>query len=319
MKKNTSVPHDAAFKAFLTHPDTAREFIELHLPPALRDLCDLRTLKLESGSFVEESLNAFYSDVLYSLKTASGEGYIHVLIEHQSTPDRHMAFRLMRYAVAAMQRHLDAGHHKLPLVIPVLFYTGRRTPYPYGTNWLDDFDDPQLAERLYSEAFPLVDVTVIPDDDIMHHRSLAALTLLQKHIHRRNLADLQDRLAATLVSGCLTGQQLSSLINYLLLAGEVDDAEAFVRNLARKMPLYEDQLMTIAEQLEQKGLEQGLKKGLEQGLEKGLEKGLKKGLETGRQEGKREVARNLILKGMEMQLVKELTGLSDHDLAQISH
>lgn len=85
------------------------------------------------------------------------------------------------------------------------------------------------------------------------------------------------------------------------------DAEAFVRNLARKMPLYEDQLMTIAEQLEQKGLEQGLKKGLEQGLE------------TGRQEGKREVARNLILKGMEMQLVKELTGLSDHDLAQISH
>lgn len=81
------------------------------------------------------------------------------------------------------------------------------------------------------------------------------------------------------------------------------DAEAFVRNLARKMPLYEDQLMTIAEQLEQKGLEQGLKKGLE----------------TGRQEGKREVARNLILKGMEMQLVKELTGLSDHDLAQISH
>jgi len=69
--------------------------------------------------------------------------------------------------------------------------------------------------------------------------------------------------------------------------------------------------MTIAEQLEQKGLEQGLKKGLEQGLEQGLE--------TGRQEGKREVARNLILKGMEMQLVKELTGLSDHDLAQISH
>ncbi|WP_422388024.1 Rpn family recombination-promoting nuclease/putative transposase [Erwinia aphidicola] len=30
----------------MTHPDTAREFIELHLPPALRDLCDLMTLKL---------------------------------------------------------------------------------------------------------------------------------------------------------------------------------------------------------------------------------------------------------------------------------
>ncbi len=39
-----------------------------------------------------------------------------------------MAFRLMRYAIAAMQRHLDAGHDRLPLVIPVLFYHGLVTP-----------------------------------------------------------------------------------------------------------------------------------------------------------------------------------------------
>ncbi len=38
--------------------------------------------------------------------------------EHQSSADRHMAFRLMRYAIAAMQRHLDKGHTQLPLVIP---------------------------------------------------------------------------------------------------------------------------------------------------------------------------------------------------------
>nr|WP_176400582.1 Rpn family recombination-promoting nuclease/putative transposase [Enterobacter kobei] len=31
------------------------------------------------------------------------------------------AFRLMRYAVAAMQRQLEAGHSTLTLVIPVLF------------------------------------------------------------------------------------------------------------------------------------------------------------------------------------------------------
>ena len=54
---------------------------------------------------------------MYSLKTTAGDGYIYALIEHQSTPDRHMAFRLMRYAIAAMQRHLDAGHDRLPLVI----------------------------------------------------------------------------------------------------------------------------------------------------------------------------------------------------------
>lgn len=295
MKKTTPMPHDAAFRAFLTHPGTARDFIELHLPAELRAICDLSTLKLESGSFVEENLRAYYSDVLYSLKTAAGDGYIHVLIEHQSTPDRHMAFRLMRYAVAAMQRHLDAGHKKLPLVIPVLFYTGRRSPYPYSTDWLQEFDDPALAGRLYGAPFPLVDVTVIPDEEIMHHRSMAALTLLQKHIHRRDLADLLDRLAATLMAGHLTGQQLVSLINYLVQAGETDDAEAFVRNLAQKVPQHEDELMTIAQQLEQKGLDKG------------------------RIEGKMEVARKLLENGIPLESVRELTGLSDDDLAKIRH
>ncbi|WP_421081990.1 Rpn family recombination-promoting nuclease/putative transposase, partial [Serratia fonticola] len=44
MKKATSTPHDAVFKQFLTHPDTARDFLELHVPPALLQYCDLNTL-----------------------------------------------------------------------------------------------------------------------------------------------------------------------------------------------------------------------------------------------------------------------------------
>ncbi len=49
-----------------------------------------------------------------------------------------MAFRLLRYAIAAMQNHLQAGNETLPLVIPVLFYQGARTPYPWSMNWRDE-------------------------------------------------------------------------------------------------------------------------------------------------------------------------------------
>jgi predicted transposase/invertase (TIGR01784 family) len=207
-KKSTTTPHDATFRQFLTQPDIARDFMEIHLPAELRAICDLSTLKLESGSFVEDDLRQYFSDVLYSLKTAAGDGYVHVLIEHQSSPDRHMAFRLVRYAVAAMQRHIEAGHKKLPLVIPVLFYTGKRSPYPYSTRWLDESDDTEMAGRLCSSALPLVDITVIPDDEIADHRSMAALTLLQKHIHHRNLAELVERLAPILLAGYLSSSQV---------------------------------------------------------------------------------------------------------------
>jgi predicted transposase/invertase (TIGR01784 family) len=318
-KQLTPTPHDAAFKQFLTHPDTARDFMKLHLPPALLTLCDLSTLKLESGSFVEESLRPYFSDILYSLKTTTGDGYIQVLIEHQSTPDRHMAFRLLRYAVAAMQRHLDAGHKKLPLVIPILFYIGKRSPYPYSTNWLQEFADPALAQSLYSSDFPLVDVTMISDDEIMNHRSMAALTLLQKHIHQRDLAELLDRLAAILLTEFMTGQQLVSLINYLVQAGETPNAEAFVRQLAQRVPQHEDKLMTIAQQLEQIGLEKGLEKGMEKGLEKGLEKGIQLGREKGEREATLKIARTMLQNGLDGSTVMKMTGLSEDELAQLRH
>lgn len=306
-KNSTPTPHDATFRQFLSQPDIARDFMELHLPAELRAICDLSTLKLESGSFVEDDLRQYFSDILYSLKTSNGDGYIHVLVEHQSTPDRHMAFRLMRYAVAAMHRHLEAGHKQLPLVIPVLFYTGKRSPYPYSTRWLDEFEDPSLAENLYGSTFPLVDITVIPDEEIMGHRSMAALTLLQKHIHQRDIATLTDRLATLLMADYLSSPQVTALIHYLLQAGESADSEAFVRELAQRVPQHGDALMTIAQQLEQKGIEKGIQLGEQRGIEKG------------RNEGKLEVARTMLQNGIDRNTVMKMTGLSEDELSQIRH
>lgn len=306
-KSSTPTPHDATFRQFLTQPKIARDFMEIHLPAELRAICDLTTLKLESGSFVEEGLRQYFSDVLYSLQTTAGDAYVHVLIEHQSTPDKHMAFRLLRYTVAAMQRHLDAGHEKLPLVIPVLFYTGKRTPYPYSMSWLQAFSDPDLAGKLYNADFPLVDVTVIPDDEIMNHRSMAALTLLQKHIHQRDLAELTDKLVILLMEDWLPSQQVVSLVNYLLQAGESSDAEAFVRELAQRVPQHGAELMTIAQQLEQKG----------------IEKGRMEGRMEGRSEGEREatlkIARIMLQNGLDRSTVRKMTGLTEDDLARIRH
>ncbi|MBS0849176.1 Rpn family recombination-promoting nuclease/putative transposase [Citrobacter sp. JGM124] len=306
-KNRVPTPHDATFRQFLKLPEIARDFMELHLPAELCAICDFTTLTLLNGSFVEESLRQYFSDVLYSMKTTNGgEGYIHVLIEHQSSPDKHMAFRMVRYAVAAMQSHLDAGHRQLPLVIPVLFYTGKRTPYPYSTNWLQEFSDPELAKRLYSSDFPLVDITVIPDDDIMLHRSMAALTLLQKHIRQRNLAVLIDRLATLLLAGHLASTQVVALINYIVLAGDTADAEAFIRELALRIPQHKEELMTIAQQLEQNG------------IKKGIALGEQSGIQRGKLEGKLDVARAMLKHGIDGASVMHMTGLSEADLVRLN-
>ncbi len=63
-KRMTSTPHDAVFKRFLRHPETATDFLTLYLPEAIRQRCDFSTLRLQSASFIDEDLRAWYSDVL---------------------------------------------------------------------------------------------------------------------------------------------------------------------------------------------------------------------------------------------------------------
>lgn len=101
MERFSRTPHDAIFRQMLTQKEVARDFLQLYLPAPFLSICDLNTLQLASGSFIEEDLRSSDSDILYSLQTRHGAGYIYSLIEHQSSPDKLMAFRLMRYMLQA--------------------------------------------------------------------------------------------------------------------------------------------------------------------------------------------------------------------------
>ncbi|MEW5189208.1 Rpn family recombination-promoting nuclease/putative transposase [Citrobacter freundii] len=298
-KPTTSTPHDAVFKKFLGPPDTVRDFLDTYLPASFHELFVLDTLKLEPGSFIEEDLRDSYSDVLWSLKTRTGKGYIYALIEHQSSSDVHMAFRMMRYAIAAMQNHLDAGHKTLPLVVPILFYHGVDSPYPYSLCWLDEFDDPETARQLYGSAFPLVDITVVSDDEIMQHRRMALLELVQKHIRERDLMVLVDNLVALLVKGYANDSQVETLFNYLMQSGSAPRFEAFIREVALRVPQHKERLMTIAECLRESGRRRGL-------LEGKLE---------GKQDEALRIAHAMLEKGIDRELVLIITGLSLDELA----
>lgn len=313
MKKSpTATPHDALFKTFLKYPETARDFIEIHLPSTLCALCDLETLELQPTSFIEENLRACYSDVLWSMKTSEGDGYIYVVIEHQSSPDVHMAFRLMRYAIAAMQSHLDAGHDKLPLVVPMLFYHGADTPYPFSLCWLDEFGNPVLARQLYSSAFPLVDITVVPDDEIMLHRRIALLELIQKHIRQRDLMGLVDKLAALLVTGCANDSQLKALFNYLLMQhGHKPRFGRFMRKLTQQIPQHKEITVNIVEKIRRAGQRKGLREGMQRGLEKGLQEG--------RREETLRIATSMLADGLSCDLIGRITGLSADDIKALTH
>ncbi|EAA5228250.1 Rpn family recombination-promoting nuclease/putative transposase [Salmonella enterica] len=292
MELISNTPHDAFFKQFLMHPDTARDFLDIHLPAEIRGICDLDTLRLESSHSVEESLKEQYSDVLYSVKMQGTSGYIHVLIEHQSTADKKMAFRMMRYAIAAMHRLLKDENGPLPLVVPLLFYQGKTSPYPLSMSWLDMFALPELARRIYSEPFPLVDITVIPDDDIMQHRRIALL----------------ERLVTLISAEYTTESQLNSLLSYMVQRGHTDQPQVFYRELANRLP-QEESMMTLAEWFAEQGMQKGVREGMLEGK--------REGLQEGKTEERRNIARRMLESGMTREAVAQITTLTDDEIEQI--
>ena len=67
----------------------------------------------------------------------------------------------------------------------------------------------------------------------------------------------------------------------------------------------------------QTNIERILDEALQQKLEEGRAIGLEEGRELGREEGKRAVARKLLLKGMDIPFIVEMTELSEEEIERI--
>ncbi|ATW34175.1 Rpn family recombination-promoting nuclease/putative transposase [Candidatus Williamhamiltonella defendens] len=312
------LPHDALFKQFLGDIALARNFFEVHLPEDVLSQVCLSSLKRVSGSFVEPTLKQSHSDMVYSFETVTGkDGYLYCLLEHQSTADKMMAFRMKKYSLAVMQQHLDQGYSTLPLVVPVLFYHGETSPYPYSLDWFDCFDDKEAARRLDSEPFTLVDVTVIPEEDILKHGMIAWLELVQKLVRVRDMMDIAPYLIRLDKRFPLNDDLFKSLLYYLFQEGETASRPLFFEALSSTTQ--RENVMTIAEELRKEGLEEGLKQGVQQGIQQGIQQGVQQGKEEGLKQATLAIAKKLMADGESPEKIQKYTGLSREDIDRLFH
>lgn len=126
-----------------------------------------------------------------------------------------------------------------------------------------------------------------------------------------DLTRLLDKLAGLLTRNHISGQQVIALVNYMLQAGEAQDARTLLYEMAQRAPQYGDELMTLAEQLKQEGRVEGIQQGMQQGIQQGLQ--------TGKREAARHIAQTMLKKGMSVEDIMEITGLSADELPSLQH
>jgi predicted transposase/invertase (TIGR01784 family) len=136
-------PHDSLFRFVFGKPVHAASELRAVLPAPLADRLNLANMHPVNGSFVDEELTNRHADVLMRTTLDGREAFVYVLIEHQSSPDRMMPLRMLRYLIRIWDRFLEE-HPKakrLPMIVPLVVYQGsRRWTYPVELSELLDVD-----------------------------------------------------------------------------------------------------------------------------------------------------------------------------------
>ena len=277
--------HDELSKAFLTDIESAKSFLELYLNPKVIRQCDLASLSIEPSSYLDNELRKKYSDVVYKLdlKDKTSCAYVYVLIEHQSSAQKLMPLRILKYQLEIIQTHVAKYKidGNLPLVVPLVFYNGNESPYPYSTDIVDLFANKDLISEIGIGKFGLIDLTVTHEDEILKHKQLALLEMCLKHINARDFNAVID----FIVNACIVANKdkiskklFDSALSYLMNAKERKELNPLFIKLIDNLHECEVDIMTYAEELKLEGMQQGIEKGIQQNQQQMVLEMIKEGL-----------------------------------------
>lgn len=339
--------HDELFKKVMSEPVAAREFLEHYLPVTFKSKININSVKIEKESFVTEDLRKRLSDVVYSVSLKQNidgknstdstnddnvdndKAYVYVLIEHQSSSDYWIAFRLWQYMLLLCERHKDANKNKnsvakekdnkLPLICPIVVYANDK-PYNAPRSFWELFEDGKTAKELMGDEYLLVDLQKQSDDEIEQKKHLGMMEYMLKHIKARDILNLWQSLLEKFESSIEVDKKNGYIyIKWLLWYSDAKVSEDKQVELAKIIASYlkkEDQeglMRTIAD----KYIDEGIAQGMQIGEAKGMQIGRNEGMQIGRNEGKYEVAKNMLNAGSDISFISKVTGLSISELNRL--
>ena len=325
--------HDSAFKRWFDHKRMVEDLLRGFAPAAaVRDL-DFDTLEPLPAEYAGDDMSRGRGDAAWRARFRGAEAgewlYLLVLLEFQSTVDRHMAARILDYTGSMYLKLVRGGaappDGRLPPVLPIVLYNGER-PWSAATEMretiaaagedLAPFQPRQRYFLIDGHRFPMEDLP--PDNAVSAQitlgrssvasigpvlRRVAALLPGEEHASlRRAFAELTIRMVAR----SATARVHPELEPALRAAEETGGLDAMSYLLARQ----------IDERVEA-GVARARAEGLAQGLERGLERGLEQGLEQERAMLSRQAARKFDA-GAGARLAALLADIADPDrLAEV--
>ncbi|NRA73727.1 MAG: Rpn family recombination-promoting nuclease/putative transposase [Rickettsiales bacterium] len=268
-KTKNTMRHDDFVKRGLSHPKVAREVIEQDIPKKIISLVDMTTLREEKTDFTDIILKRGQSDCLFSVKLKNGRsGYFYFLLEAQSSIDKFMNIRLLKYMIAIYERHAKKypDEKYAPFVYPVVIHNGKYR-YTGSMSFWEEFGDVEQAKACFPDPMHLIDLPITENSEInlksKYYRSAYFYAL--KNIHAKDVykaIEEERAIIEKLGKKFKESDLIISMAYYIITTANTSDRrreliELFADCVSEE---YKGEIMTIAQQFENDGMKKGIEK-----------------------------------------------------------
>ncbi|GAB6160978.1 Rpn family recombination-promoting nuclease/putative transposase [Desulfothermus naphthae] len=309
-RKYIQNPHDAFVKEIFSHKEQAEDFLKNYLPQNICKLIDFNSLAIVKDSFVDEDLKRHFSDLLYEVQISSRDGFIYLLFEHKSIPQRFTALQLLRYMVKIWDLYLKQNQSStLPVIIPLVIYNGYRK-WTIKTNFSELFGETEKELDSYIPDFNylLYDLSSISDEEIKGTVILKATLMALKYLTTPE-----------------PGKHLERIFNLFKGLGESNTPLQYLETLLRY-------IANATDKIEEEDIKKAIKQ-IEKGAdimptlaEKWIEQGRTEGRIEGRMEGMILDAQEMVMEALierfglvKPELSVKIRGVGNRDVLKILH
>jgi predicted transposase/invertase (TIGR01784 family) len=295
--KEVSQPLAKAFTFFFKEKETAVSMLKSYLPGNIKKKLNFKSLRIAADSFIDKRLKNYFADLLYEIKLKSSQksAFIYILFEHKCWEDRFVCLQLLKYMARIwelfLKQNKDAEY--LPVIFPLVLYHGQ-PKWELSKNFISLFEDPAGFEPYIPDFnFDLQDVSHMPDEDIQGSPLLRMILTTFKYSHspeiRNKLWDI-FKLFLELSDKNNISEYLEVMVNYLVNSPGKLTEEELQEPVNRIIEEGGADMQTIFEKWVEKGK-----------IEKALE-----------------VAKKMLLKGLDPNTIMDITGINREEIEKLA-
>ena len=214
-QKKENNRHDKLVKIILKDEKEMAIFINKFLEP--KEKIDSRNLIKFTNSYITRKYKTKEADLVYQLKNQD----IFFLVEHQSTVDYAMPYRILNYCIDIMQEWSKTKKIKretrYPIIVPIVIYTGmERWRIP------KKFKEKQISNSVFENnkidiEYNLVEINKLSVQFLLKKRSLFACgMILEKSKNEKELKENVESIVKTVKDKKLL-EEIKNIILYTII------------------------------------------------------------------------------------------------------